>query len=448
MVSNANDDLPEPDNPVKTMSLSLGRSSETFLRLCSRAPRITRESDTRVEPIAPDPTPTEHLFHQVGAAAADWCEMASPGPAAETTAARRGSTRAVILLATMGALLLGYLVHLNAFVDGTHPANIVHPGADGPSADAILEDFPGHELPPGLGHDGQQFYAIARNPLHPAEVADDLDRPRYRLQRMAYPLTAWVLHPSGGGEGLVLALFAVGVAAVFAGSLATGLLSVRLGGGPLPALAFVIAPGAWIALRFTVSDTYALAAALLALFLSLSGRHRWAVVAAVLAVLAKESLILLPLGLLLHQRDRARLVLVAVPAVVAGVWWVALHALVDHNGPGVVEFTYPFGGLLSSARAWSEGKAPIAMLAVSGAFLFGLLALRRVGFRHPLGYAIAIQLAFLVFLGHDVLALDANGSRMTMPLLILAIVAWATRSTAAAAVADQDAATVDRAPVG
>src|SRR6478735_5644612 len=44
MVSKASDDLPEPDSPVKTMSLSRGRSTETFRRLCSRAPRITRES--------------------------------------------------------------------------------------------------------------------------------------------------------------------------------------------------------------------------------------------------------------------------------------------------------------------------------------------------------------------------------------------------------------------
>ena len=29
---------PDPHNPVNTMSLSLGSSSVTFLRLCSRAP--------------------------------------------------------------------------------------------------------------------------------------------------------------------------------------------------------------------------------------------------------------------------------------------------------------------------------------------------------------------------------------------------------------------------
>src|SRR5437773_11943744 len=46
MVSKASDDLPEPDSPVKTISFSRGSSRETFLRLCSRAPRITSVSDT------------------------------------------------------------------------------------------------------------------------------------------------------------------------------------------------------------------------------------------------------------------------------------------------------------------------------------------------------------------------------------------------------------------
>src|SRR5882724_8759566 len=40
MVSKASDDLPEPDRPVKTTSLSRGISRSMFLRLCSRAPRM------------------------------------------------------------------------------------------------------------------------------------------------------------------------------------------------------------------------------------------------------------------------------------------------------------------------------------------------------------------------------------------------------------------------
>ena len=40
IVSKAKDDLPEPETPVKTTSLSLGISTSTFFRLCTLAPLI------------------------------------------------------------------------------------------------------------------------------------------------------------------------------------------------------------------------------------------------------------------------------------------------------------------------------------------------------------------------------------------------------------------------
>src|SRR5579875_102690 len=52
MVSKANEDFPEPDSPVKTMRRSRGNSSETSLRLCSRAPRMTRREATSVDPLS------------------------------------------------------------------------------------------------------------------------------------------------------------------------------------------------------------------------------------------------------------------------------------------------------------------------------------------------------------------------------------------------------------
>src|SRR5690348_2033096 len=41
MVSKAREDLPEPESPVMTTSLSRGISTSMFLRLCSRAPLTT-----------------------------------------------------------------------------------------------------------------------------------------------------------------------------------------------------------------------------------------------------------------------------------------------------------------------------------------------------------------------------------------------------------------------
>lgn len=185
-----------------------------------------------------------------------------------------------------------------------------------------------------------------------------------------------------------------------------------------------------MALRFTMADSLALAAAIAALSLSLRGRHRWAVFAAVIAVLSKESLLLIPIGLALSYRDRPRILLAAIPALVAGAWWIALHWLVEDHSEGIIEFTYPFGGLIESASAWADGRAQIAMLTVPATLAFGLYALCRVGRSHPLAGVLLLQLAFLPFLGPDVLGLDANGARMVMPLFILAVVATSTRRSA------------------
>src|SRR5579864_4257858 len=57
MVSNAREDLPEPDRPVNTISLSRGRSTETFWRLCSRAPRTTSRSLIPIDPTEPARVP-------------------------------------------------------------------------------------------------------------------------------------------------------------------------------------------------------------------------------------------------------------------------------------------------------------------------------------------------------------------------------------------------------
>src|SRR6266498_1163137 len=44
IVSKASDDFPEPETPVMTTNLLRGTTTSMFLRLCSRAPRMTMES--------------------------------------------------------------------------------------------------------------------------------------------------------------------------------------------------------------------------------------------------------------------------------------------------------------------------------------------------------------------------------------------------------------------
>src|SRR6185312_9758720 len=51
MVSNASEDLPEPERPVITVSESRGIATSTFFRLCSRAPRTWMEP--AIDPCCP-----------------------------------------------------------------------------------------------------------------------------------------------------------------------------------------------------------------------------------------------------------------------------------------------------------------------------------------------------------------------------------------------------------
>ena len=109
--------------------------------------------------------------------------------------------RAIVRFAALATLCMSAYVLLHVAQSSANPLDFIQPGAAGPSALVIRADFPNDELPAGLGLDGQQYYAVARDPLHVRDDAAYLDRPRYRMQRPVFPLLAWALHPSGGGTG-------------------------------------------------------------------------------------------------------------------------------------------------------------------------------------------------------------------------------------------------------
>jgi len=333
--------------------------------------------------------------------------------------------------ALAGTALLVVAVLIDVRASGSHVANLVQPGDRGPSAALFHEDFPNLDLPGGTGHDGQQFYAVARSPMHMDEAAEHLDRPHYRLQRPLFPWVAWLLHPSGGGVGLVAAMFAVGMAAVVLGALGTGALSVTLGGPAWAGALFPLLPGVYASLRIGVGDTLATALVVAALTLSSRGRHRWATVAAVAAVLTKEPVLLVLAGFALWRRDRAGLALAAVPAAVAAAWAVVVRLVVDAGGRQVREVTWPFAGLADAAGNWVDGRELWALLALVVAVGSGALALVRCGLRSPLGPAITIHLAVLPLFHADVIGLDLNATRTVLPLTVLATVAVLTSIPAA-----------------
>jgi hypothetical protein len=326
----------------------------------------------------------------------------------------------------LGTLLISIWVFVDVHRSGDNALNFIQPAEQGPSVAAFHHDFPTQELPSGLGLDGQQFYAIARNPWHPTEVAPLLDRPRYRLQRPLLAWSAWLLQPTGGGYGLAWAFVLVGLIAIFAGSVATGALAVQLGGRPWLALAFALTPGAWFSLRASVADALALALAIAALALAQSGRARAAVACGIAAVLAKEVILVVLIGWAISRRRRDDYLLAVIPAAVAAAWFVALRIMLPGQEQ-VGELAAPFVGWRDAwLDLWRYGQQLWGFTSAVGSIIVGVAALIRRGLRHPLGWAIVLSMAIGVLSNGNVIGNNYGSTRSLMPVLVLGLVAFFT----------------------
>jgi hypothetical protein len=310
---------------------------------------------------------------------------------------------------------LGHLVD-------TKPTSVAAPVLGRELGPEVLKD--------GGDHDGAFFYVQARQPFDLAGAAPFVDRPHYRLQRVGYPLAAWLLHPFGGGWGLLWTMFAVGVLSLFLGGVGAGALAQTWRGSSVPAVFFPAMVGSVLSLRISVADPLALALAVWAVVALARGRLALALLAGVAAALTREPILLVFVGVLVHRRDRPSLALVAVPAGAVAAWGIVVRLAVDNPGEYIAEFGLPFQGIWQSIRFWAEGYEPLGAIAfVIGAGV-AVVALVRRGLRHPLSWVLVLQLVFLILLKVSVLAPERNASRAVMPMMVFAVVMLATPDAA------------------
>jgi hypothetical protein len=341
--------------------------------------------------------------------------------------------REIVRWALLGTTVLLMLVLVDvARHGGNNPVSLVQPGSRGPSIEVVHHDFPRVEPPQGPGLDGQMFYAIARDPLHLDQAAHSLDRPRYRLQRPLLPWLAWVLHPSGGGTGLIAALFLVGLAGIVVGALAAGVLGVTFGGRPWLAALVPLLPGCYWSLRVTVPDAMALGLALAALALSVRRRPVAAVLVGCLAVLAKEPTILLFVGWAMWRRDRSGVALVAVPGLVMAAWmaWLRVQLPGPEHGRGELALPPLSGRVHATSSLWANGHELVGMACSVAALTAGVVVLL-VRRGHPLWWTTAVLIAFATVMGSNVIGMNFGGTRSNAALLLLAVIALATPRAAA-----------------
>jgi hypothetical protein len=142
------------------------------------------------------------------------------------------------------------------------------------------------------GYDGQYFWAQAKDPLLlSAQTVNRLGPVGFRLQRVAYPLAAFLL--AGGHEAaLPWTLLAVNVFLVLMLTLAFARFAGRAGWSPWWALVVGLLPGFIVATWGDMSDVMATGAMLCGLIAWSRGRRALAAGSLTLAVLSREPMML------------------------------------------------------------------------------------------------------------------------------------------------------------
>jgi hypothetical protein len=323
--------------------------------------------------------------------------------------------RAVLWGCAAGALALVWpamaVVHA-----GGQPSVLIGTGAKGPSLQLLEREVPDLVGYGNAGHDGQQFYAVARHPFEPELSAPDLANPAYRYRRIGFSFLGWVLAPHGGLR-LILALAGIGVASVAA----AGALLSRFPGAPrwLP-LTAAVSPGVAASLLLTLADALVLALILGALA---AGWHRrWPVVVGLLvaAVLTRETAMLATIALALTPGMplRWRAATVALPGIALAGWslWTA-HALgvaVSDGSPN--QLAFPLSGWLHSSDS-AEGLF-LGLLLMVVTFLGAVRATWP-----PVRWYLGLTGVLMLVLADAVTASWVNTSRVAIATLPLA--AWA-----------------------
>jgi hypothetical protein len=345
----------------------------------------------------------------------------------------------VVYLGAIGVQLQRYDGDPTGFVQfGSEAAASVQP----PAGAEVLAD--------SIGYDGQFYYVLAMSPEIDRHVQTVFETFEYRAQRIAYPVLAWLLSGGGSQVGLPWVLLAVNVVfAVLATAAAAAWLRVHGRSGWL-ALAVGLTPGILMTILRDLTDVVGLAAALGALWAWSVRRERLTATALVVAVLARETMLILAAVLAYdcwrrRRRDEqaAHPALLVLPAVAAFVaweayatwrfdeipWTTAPSSLWQAPGVGVAEALSVLVDQPASEVAWDLTYLFLCAAAVVAA----IAALWRD--RGPEALFCASQAAIVVLLG-EVFWIDHwSFTRVTAPLFASLLLAGVTaRSLPAVAV--------------
>jgi hypothetical protein len=202
--------------------------------------------------------------------------------------------------------------------------------------------------------------------LNPADHALIMDYPAYRAQRMLLPLLAAPVGLVSGPPALAWAITLANGLAMGLGVWGTARLAERMGLSPWWGLLFVANPGVWLEFAISGTGIVGLALAVWGIVLALEERHRSAGLLFAAAALARESMLLVALGVavwLVWRRGRsAALPVAGMPLVALGLWWTYVWWRLGEfpAGGGETTLALPLVGPIQAAGRWSEFGAASA----------------------------------------------------------------------------------------
>jgi hypothetical protein len=225
-----------------------------------------------------------------------------------------------------------------------------------------------------LGYDGQQFLSIALDPfLKQDGTIAALDHPSYRYRRILYPLLGYLLG-LGSPELIPYALVGINVIAI---ALIVGFVTAYFKGHLIPekwAIGVLAIPGIWIVLSLSTADL--LGSLLLVAATYWEHRHKAQLMAVMvaLAILTRETLLILWLALLINNivLKRKKFILPLLLALIPGLaWHLYILALKLPGVSGTGNFGLPWVGIAQKVMSLFQGGLTGKNLFEG--YLFGLL---------------------------------------------------------------------------
>ena len=316
--------------------------------------------------------------------------------------------------------------------------SLLHVGSQNPLLHTIEVELGPVSTDDAIGHDGQLYYLVARDPLGTGDTPEaiakfDDNGARYRYRRILFPLLAGGFGQLGARATLFGMIFwlavAMGLATVAIADLS---FQLNLRGGVV--LVAAVNAGALVSLLLLTADALALALALAGIALSLRSRTGWAVTAFALAAVTKEVYLLVPWAMAAwtwrERRCGPALTLAVLPALPIAAWsgWVAMS--LPSAATAVANVGVPLVGIFEAISTWvRQERNPVELFlaALVGLTFVAATVMLAVGRTSVLRWLVAPWLALGCVSTLEVWGKPNNAARVftiLWPLSVLLLSDW------------------------